>query len=204
MLLESHKYSLYKPINYLGPSYKCYSLYPTYYPTWVFHKNTYHLTTKLGHKIILSQQKKPKIIYFVGKIQKAQQSPLKSSLLLGTSKSPLLYGTFKARCYTAPLKSPLPHGNIFTKSYKTQMLFWHLFYKTQYYFGTYFTKSKCYFGTYFTKPNIILAPNLQNSNAILVPILQSPILLWHLFTKAQTLFWQKQLHYTQRPKTISW
>ena len=191
MLLESHKYSLYKPINYLGPSYKCYSLYPTYYPTWAFHKNTYHLTTKLGHKIILSQQKKPKIIYFVGKIQKAQQSPLKSSLLLGTSKSPLLYGTFKARCYTAPLKSPLPHGNIFTKSYKTQMLFWHLFYKTQYYFGTYFTKSKCYFGTYFTKPNIILAPILQNSNAILVPILQSPILLWHLFTKAQILFWQK-------------
>ena len=127
-------------------------------------------------KLYYLNKKKPKIIYFVGKIQKAQQSPLKSSLLLGTSKSPLLYGTFKARCYTAPLKSPLPHGNIFTKSYKTQMLFWHLFYKTQYYFGTYFTKPKCYFGTYFIKPNIILTHILQN-----------PILFWQLHIKPNTV-----------------
>ena len=98
------------PINYLGPSYKCYSLYPTYYPTWAFHKNTHHITTKLGHKIILSQQKKPKIIYLVGKIQKAQQSPLKSLLLLGTSKSSLLHDTFKTCCYMAPLKSSLLYG----------------------------------------------------------------------------------------------
>ena len=31
----------------------------------------------------------------------------------------------------ALLLSPLLHGNIFTKSYKTQILIWYLFYKTQ-------------------------------------------------------------------------
>ena len=114
----------------------------------------------------ISTKKKPKIIYFVGKIQKAQQSPLKSSLLLGTSKSPLLHGTFKARCYTAPLKNPLPHGNIFTKSYKTQMLFWHLFYKAQYYFGTYLQKPKYYFGKnnyiILKSPKLFLGKNISS------------------------------------------
>ena len=77
------------------------------------------------------------------KIQKAQQNPL---------KSPLLHGTSKARCYMAPLK-PVAIQQYFCKIlqnpnailapilqnpilfwhlvYKTQMLFWHSFYKVQ-------------------------------------------------------------------------
>jgi len=46
-------------------------------------------------------------------------------------KSSLLHGTPKVCCYTALLLRPLLHGNIFTKSQKAQMLFWHLFMKAQ-------------------------------------------------------------------------
>ena len=81
------------PIIYLGFSHKYYTLYPTYYPTCVFTKNTYHITTKIGPQNHTISTKKPKLIYLVGKTQKAQQNFL---------QSPLLQDTSKARCYTAP------------------------------------------------------------------------------------------------------
>ena len=48
----------------------------------------------------------------------------------------------KDRCYTALLKSPLLHGNIFTKSYKAQILIWHLFYEAQILFWQLFIKAQ--------------------------------------------------------------
>ena len=96
-------------------------------------------------------------------------------------QSPFLHGILtklvatwhpKARCYTTPLQSPLLHGNIFTKSYKAQILIWHLSYKTQILIWqlslnnlALFYEIQIYFGNYFTKPKI--------------------------------LFWQKQLLYAQ-------
>ena len=74
------------PVDYLRPSHKYYPLYPTYYPTYAFHKNTYHIATKLGHKIILSSQKSPKSFALWEK----SKNPNKTLL--------------KAHCYTAPLK----------------------------------------------------------------------------------------------------
>ena len=73
-------------------------------------------------------------------------------------QSPLRRGNFKAHYDVASLLndvasllSPLLHGNIFAKSYKAQMLIWHLFYKAQ----------TLIFGTHFTKPKSILAIILQ-------------------------------------------
>ena len=151
MLLGSHKYFLYKPHKL---SWALSQILPTYYPTWAFHKkySSYYYQNRATKLYYL--HKKPKIIYLVGKIQKAQQNPL---------------------------KSPLLHDNIFTKSYKAQILLWHLFYKAQYYFGTYFikpkyffstyfTKPKCYFGTYFTKPKYYFDTKFYKAQ----------MLFWHL------------------------
>ena len=43
------------------------------------------------------------------------------------------------------LKNPLRYSNIFTKSYKAQMLIWNYFTKAKYYFDTYFLKTQYYF-----------------------------------------------------------
>ena len=104
------------PINYLAPSHKYYPLYLTYCPTWIFTKTLITLLSKLGHIIILSPPKKPKIIYLVGKTQKAQQN------------SP------KTHCYTAPLK---PFG---TRHLQKPVVTWH--HKARYY--TTPLKTRCY------------------------------------------------------------
>ena len=62
----------------------------------------------------------------------------------------------KARCYTTLLLSPMLDGNIFTKSHKTQILFWHIF-----------TKAKYYFGNYLKSPNTILAHIYKAQNYFL-------------------------------------
>ena len=101
----------------------------------------------------------------------------------------------KARCYTTNLKSPLLHGNIFTKSYKAQMLFWHLFYKAQNdIVAPIFTKPKCYCGTYFCKARMIFWHLfLQSPNALLAPISQSPILFWHLYLQSSNIILAKTI-----------
>ena len=102
--LGSHKYFPYKPHKLSWALSQILPIISHILSNLGFHKNNYHTTTKLGHKIILSSPKKPKLIYLVGKTQKAQQNPLtkliatrhsKSSLLYGTSKSPLLHDTSK-------------------------------------------------------------------------------------------------------------
>ena len=65
-----HKYSVHKLINCHGPSHKYYPLYLTYYPTRIFHKNTHHVTTKIGPQNYAILTKYPKLIYLVGKAQK--------------------------------------------------------------------------------------------------------------------------------------
>ena len=96
MLLGLHKYSIHKPINCFGPSHKYYPLYPTYYPTRIFHKNTHHATTKIGPQNYAIPTKNPKLIYLVGK---AQNGPTISFT------KPIATQHLKARCYTTPLKS---------------------------------------------------------------------------------------------------
>ena len=117
MLLSLHKYSIPKPINCLGPSHKYYPLYPTYYPTRIFHKYTHHVTTKIGPQNYAIPTKKSQAHSPCGQSpKKAQQYHL---------LSPLLHGTSKARCYMAPLK-PVATRQYFTKSqnyfYKAQIL----------------------------------------------------------------------------------
>ena len=114
MLLGLHKYSVHKPINCLGPSHKYYPLYPTYYPTRIFHKNTHHVTTKIGpQNYAIPTKKIPSSFTLWAKPKKkAQQYHL---------LSPLLHGTLK----------PIATWQYFTKSqnhfYKAQILIWHLF-----------------------------------------------------------------------------
>ena len=92
-LLGLHKY---KPINCLEPSHKYYPLYSTYYPTRIFHKNTHHVTSKIGPQNYAIPTKNPELIYLVGKAQKkAQQYHLLSPLRHGISKSSLLHSTLK-------------------------------------------------------------------------------------------------------------
>ena len=137
MLLGFHKYSLYRPHKL---SWTLSQILLIYYPTWVFTKIPIILLPKLGHKIVLSPQKSPNTFTLWEKSKKAQQNslikpvatrhllkaccytaplkpthcymaPIKSQLLHGISKSPLLHGTPKA----SPLlhdtsKSLLLHG----------------------------------------------------------------------------------------------
>ena len=121
MLLGPHKYSIYKPINYLGPSHKYYPSYPTYYPTWVFTKILTILlpywATKLHHLY-----KKPKNTYLVGKSKKPNKTLYKTCCYTTLLQSLLLHDTFtkpivarhsyKARCCTAPLQSSLLHDTL--------------------------------------------------------------------------------------------
>ena len=101
MLLDSHKYSLYKPhklpwalsqilliISYILSNLDFPQKYLSHY-------------YQIGPQNYTISAKKPKIIYLTGKIQKAQQNPF---------KNPLLHGTSKTRYYTAPLKSPFLHS----------------------------------------------------------------------------------------------
>ena len=147
MLLGSYKYSLYNPHKLLWTLSQILPIASYILSNLDFPQKYLSHCYQIGPQNYTISTKKPKTIYLVGKIQKAQQNPLKSSSL---------------------------YGNIFTKSYKAQKLFWHLFYKAKilfwhlfykhkcyfgtyftrpkYYFGTYFTKLKCYFGTYFIKP----------------------------------------------------
>ena len=124
-----------------------------------FHKNTYHITTKIGPQNYTIFTKRPKLIYLVGKPQKTQKTFLQSPLLHDASKSLLLYGTLK----------PVATWQYFYKMLKGPILLWHLFTKAQYYFGIYLQKPK------YSK---------------------NPILFWHLFTKAQYYFGT----YLQKPK----
>ena len=106
--LDSHKYFPYKPINYFGSSHKYYPLYPTYYPTRIFYKNTHHVTTKIEPQNYAILTKNPKLIYLVGQAQKGPT--ISFTKLVATRK-------------------------YFTKSqnhfYKAQILIWHYFYKAQ-------------------------------------------------------------------------
>ena len=138
MLLGFHKYSLYRPHKL---SWTLSQILLIYYPTWVFTKIPIILLPKLGHKIVLSPQKSQNTFTLWEKSKKAQQN----SLIKPVATRHLL----KARYYTAPLnpvtiwhllilllhdtsKSPLLHGNIFTKVYKAQILFWQYFTKPKY------------------------------------------------------------------------
>ena len=170
MLLDSHKYSLYKQhilpwaLSQILPiiSYMLSNLgFPQKYSSYYYQRWAKNYTMSI---------KKAQNHLPCGKNPKSPTKPSKNLLLHGTSKSLLLHGTCKAHYYTAPLKA-----HCYTVIFLQNLI-----------------KPKYYFGTYFAKPNIILAP-----------ILQSPILFWHLFYKAQILFWQKQLHYAQKLKTIS-
>ena len=69
-----------------------------------FHKNTYHTITILGTKLY-HLYKKPKLIYLVGKTQKAQQNPLKARCYTSPLKACYDTAPQKARYDTAPLKS---------------------------------------------------------------------------------------------------
>ena len=118
----------------------------------------------------------------MGKIQKAQQNPIKSLLLHGTSK---------ARCYTAPLKSLLLHSTS-KACYYTAPLKAHCY---MIIFLQNLTKPKCYFGTYFTKPKYYFWQLLIKPNNTLAPIYKSPnIILTKTITlclKAQNYFLAK-------------
>ena len=138
----------------------------------------------------------------------------------------MLHNASKARCYIASLESPLLHGNIFnltkpkyhfdTYFTKPKYYFWHLFYKAQILFWHFFFKAQILFlapilqslilfwDSFYKAQMLFLAPILQNPNISFGNYSWSPIILWHLFIRAQILFWQKQLHYAQKPKTISW
>ena len=109
MLLGLHKYSIHKPINCLGPSHKYYPLYPTYYLTRIFNKNTHHATTKIRPQNYAIPTKKPKLIYLVGK---AQKGPTISFT------KPIATHHLKARGYTTPLK-PVVTQHLKTRCYTT-------------------------------------------------------------------------------------
>ena len=97
-------------------------------------------------------------------------------------QSPLRCGIFKARYDVASLKArydvasskpatmrhllSLLHGNIFTKSYKAQMLIWH----------------------YFTKPNINLALFYRAQILFWQLFHKTQMLFWHIFTKFKYYF----------------
>ena len=88
-----------------------------------FHKNTYHITTKIGLQNYIIFTKRPKLIYLVGKTQKAQQNPF---------IKPVAIRHPKARCYMAIFLQNLKKPNItLAPIYKSPILFWHLFIKTQ-------------------------------------------------------------------------
>ena len=91
------------PINYLGLSHK---YYPLSHISSIlgFHKNTYHTTTKIGPQNYTISTKRPKLIYLVGKTQKAQQNPLTKLVATRHSKARCYTVPLKARCYTTPLK----------------------------------------------------------------------------------------------------
>ena len=126
--LGSHKYFPYKPHKLSWVLSQILSIISHILSNLIFHKNTYHITTKIGPQNYTISTKRPKLIYLVGKTQKSPTKP---------SKSPLLHDTSKTHCYMTIF---------FTKSQKVQILFWHIF-----------TKPKYYFGNYVQSPNTMLA-----------------------------------------------
>ena len=101
--------------------------------------NISHPITKLVHKYLLSHYhiesqnytisiKSPNSFTLWAKPKKPNKT-LQSPLLHGTLKPVAIRHSYKACCYMALLLSPLLHGNIFTKSQKVQIIFWHLFVK---------------------------------------------------------------------------
>ena len=104
--LGSHKYFSYKPHKL---SWVLSQILPIIFhilSNLSFHKNTYHITTKIEPQNYTISTKRPKLIYLAGKTQKSPTKPSKSLLLYGTSKSSLLHGTLK------PTKSSLLHGTL--------------------------------------------------------------------------------------------
>ena len=136
MLLGSHKYSLYNPHKLLWALSQILPIASYILSNLDFPQKYLSHCYQIGPQNYTIFTKKPKIIYLVRKIQKAQQNSL---------------------------KSPLLHGNIFTKSYKAQKLFWHLFYKAKILFWHLFYKTQMLFWHLFYK---------------------AQILFWHLFYKA--------------------
>ena len=136
MLLGSYKYSLYNPHKLLWTLSQILPIASYILSNLDFPQKYLSHCYQIGPQNYTISTKKPKTIYLVGKIQKAQQNPLKSSSL---------------------------YGNIFTKSYKAQKLFWHLFYKAKILFWHLFYKTQMLFWHLFYK---------------------AQILFWHLFYKA--------------------
>ena len=116
-----------------------------------FYKNTHHIATK----IVPQNYAATKLLYL------HKKSPTKTPL------KPVTIRHSKAHYYTTLLKSPLLRGNIFTKSYKVQILIWHLFYKVQIIIWHYFHKAQMIIWHYFHK---------------------AQILFWQSFLKAQYYF----------------
>ena len=136
MLLGSYKYSLYNPHKLLWTLSQILPIASYILSNLDFPQKYLSHCYQIGPQNYTISTKKPKTIYLVGKIQKAQQNPLKSSSL---------------------------YGDIFTKSYKAQKLFWHLFYKAKILFWHLFYKTQMLFWHLFYK---------------------AQILFWHLFYKA--------------------
>ena len=139
-------------ITQLGLSHKYLSYH---YQNWA---------TKLYHLY-----KKPKLIYLVGKIQKAQQNSLTNPVATWHPKAYCYMALLQTRCYTALLLSPLLHGNIFTKSQTSYK-------KPKYYFGNYLQKAQILFWQFFTKAQYYFSNYLQKPNIILATTYKSPIL----------------------------
>ena len=105
--MSSHKYS------------------PYYYPTWA-HTNTSHAITILGHKII-SSLLRPKLIYLLGKIQKAK-TLLLTTFLHNTLKKLVPMAILSTKSQNILQKAQYYFGNILQKA---QVLFWQLLQKAQ-------------------------------------------------------------------------
>ena len=160
----------------------------------------------MDHKIILSLQKSLKSFTLWAKPKKPNKVLLKPPLKPITTWHLLkLVATrhSKTRCYTTPLKSLLLHDtskslllhdNIVTKSYRAQMLFWHLFTKTQILFWqlhikpntilAHIYKAQVLFWQLLIKPNNTLAPIYKSPNIILAKTIT-------LSSKAQNYFLAK-------------
>ena len=82
------------------------------------------------------------------------------------------------------------YGNIFTKTYKAQILFWHLFYKAQILFWHLFYKAQILILALFYKAQVLIWHLFYKD--------KGQILIWHLFYKTQVLCW----HYFTKPKSI--
>ena len=143
-----------------------------YYQSW---PQNYTISTKGPNSFTLWE--KPK---------KPNKTLLQSPLLHDISKNPLIHRTFKVRCYTTPLKSPLLH-NTLIKSIATRQYFYKIS-KNPNTILTPIYKAQYYFGNYSWKPNIILVAIYKSSNTILATIHKSSNLFWQLFIKLKYYF----------------